>query len=123
MSYNETAITRSPALTPESEPLPTTFPAAKIAAVLYDELVSAVTAEAELLEVLLPEESGDIAKMSFDVDSLLAIEILLAVEEIVGIELPSSVVKAGGYGSVDSAIKTLLPNIEKQWQKHNGEAT
>lgn len=98
----------------------TSFPATRVAAVLHEEFVSAVAVEAELLEVLLPEESNDIAQMPFDIDSLLAIEILLAVEDLVGIELPSSVVKAGGYGSVDNAIETLLPKIEKHWKKHNG---
>jgi hypothetical protein len=34
------------------------------------------------------------------------VEILCAVEPIIRIELPEKVVKAGGYGSMDNAIKT-----------------
>lgn len=123
MSRNDTTIAVPPAATAlKVGYVPTTtFSAAEIAAVLQEEFVSAVTAEAELIEVDLPDTPIDIAQMPFEIDSLLAIEILLVVEDVVGFELPSSVVKAGGYESVDNAIELLLPKIEKQWKKHNGE--
>ena len=123
MSSNVTTLTASTATTEvNSACVPTinTFPTAEIIDVLLEEFVAAVMAEMEFLEVHLPEDPNDIARMAFDIDSLLAIEILLAVDDVIGVELPSSVVNAGGYESVDNAIATLLPKIEKQWNKHNG---
>jgi hypothetical protein len=54
------------------------------------------------------------------VDSLVVVSILCAVEPIVGFELPESVVRAGGYTSVDSALGQLLPRLEKEWMKKKG---
>lgn len=124
MSPKDTAMTASQAATQRKLPSQhknAAFPASEIVAVLHEEFVSVVAAEAELLEIQLPDEFHDVSQMAFDIDSLAAIEILTAVEIIVGIDLPSSVVKAGGYESINDAVETLLPNIEEQWNKHNGK--
>jgi hypothetical protein len=48
------------------------------------------------------------------------VSILCAIEPIVGFELPESVVRSGGYVSVESALSNLLPQIEKLWIKKKG---
>jgi hypothetical protein len=68
----------------------------------------------------LPTAPGQIAKAAVQVDSLVVVSILCAVEPIVGFELPDSVVRAGGYASVESALGHLLPRIEKEWMKRKG---
>jgi hypothetical protein len=68
----------------------------------------------------LPTAPGQIEKAAVQVDSLVVVSILCAVEPIVGFELPDSVVRAGGYVSVESALGHLLPRIEKEWMKRKG---
>ena len=96
------------------------FPLAAVEAKLRDELVEAVKIEASIRGMTLPAAPADIAKASVHVDSLVVVSILCAVEPIVGFELPESVVRAGGYTSVDSALGRLLPRLEKEWMKKKG---
>ena len=96
------------------------FPLAAVEAKLRDELVEAVKIEASIRGLALPAAPADIAKASVHVDSLVVVSILYAVEPIVGFELPESVVRAGGYTSVDSALGQLLPRLEKEWTKKKG---
>jgi hypothetical protein len=96
------------------------FPLAAVEAKLRDELVEAVKIEASIRGMVLPTAPADIAKASVHVDSLVVVSILCAVEPIVGFELSESVVRAGGYTSVDSALGQLLPRLEKEWTKKKG---
>jgi hypothetical protein len=96
------------------------FPKAAVEACLRAELIETVKAEAGVKGVALPSAPADIAKTSFQVDSLVVVSILCTVEPIVGFELPDSVVRAGGYASVDSALAHLLPRIEAHWIKKKG---
>ncbi len=96
------------------------FPLAAVKARLRDELVETVKAEAGIKGVALPGAPADITKTSFHVDSLVVVSILCAVEPILGFELPDSVVRVGGYGSVERALEHLLPGIEAQWIKRKG---
>ena len=103
-----------------SHPVATPFPAAGVEACLRDELLETVKAEAGFKGISLPAAPAHIAKTSFQIDSLVVVSILCAVEPIVGFKLPDSVVRAGGYPSVDSAINHLLPRIEKLWNTKKG---
>lgn len=96
------------------------FPLAAVEAKLRDELVEAVKIEASIRGMTLPVAPADIVKASVHVDSLVVVSILCAVEPIVGFELPESVVRAGGYTSVESALGQLLPRLEKEWTKKKG---
>ncbi len=96
------------------------FPSTTVEATLRDELVEAVKIEASIRGVGLPVARADIAKASVHIDSLVVVSILCAVEEIVGFEVPESVVRVGGYTSVDSALGQLLPNLEKLWARKKG---
>jgi hypothetical protein len=97
------------------------FPTAPVEACLRDELVETVKAEAAIKGATLPTAPAQIAQTPYQVDSLVVVSILCAVEPIVGFELPESVVRAGGYASVESALKHLLPRIEKLWIKRKGD--
>jgi hypothetical protein len=96
------------------------FPAVAVEVSLRAELIEAVKAEASIKGITLPTAAADLAKAAFSVDSLIAVSILCLVEPIVGFELPESVVRTGGYSSVDSALGQLLPRIEAQWKKRKG---
>lgn len=94
-----------------------TFQAAAIEAALRDALISNVQDQATLYGVQLPDSLSDLSKQSVSIDSLIVVEILCAVEPLVGSELPQKLVKEGGYASVDQAVENLMPKIEKVWQK------
>ena len=96
------------------------FPLAAVEAELRAELIEAVKAEALIKGVSLPAASSAIAQAPFQVGSLVVVSILCAVEPIVGFELPESVVRTGGYESVEQALGQLLPRIEAQWKKRKG---
>jgi len=95
-----------------------TFQAAAIEAALRDALISNVQDQATIYGVELPESLIDVSKKSVSIDSLIVVEILCAVESLVGSELPQKLVKEGGYESVDQAVENLMPQIEKVWQKN-----
>jgi hypothetical protein len=101
-------------------PITSTFPAAEVEACLRDELIDAIKMEALARGVSLPSAPAQIAKTIVQVDSLVVVTILIAVEQIVEFELPETVVRAGGYLSVEKAIEQLLPRIEQEWNKRKG---
>lgn len=105
---------------PFSPMVATAFPTAAVEAALRSELIEAVKGEAAIRGVALPTSTALIGKTAFQVDSLVVVSILCEVEPIVGFALPDSVVRAGGYGSVDSALAQLVPRIEAQWKKRRG---
>lgn len=97
--------------------------------------------EAEIIEALKAfwaEETGSSAKLgspfgtpkkgggtAFDVrselDSLRAVEVLLVVEPIIGIELPDSVIKLGGYNSCDEFVEQFVPAVQAVFDKHQSK--
>ncbi len=101
-------------------PAKAAFPAAAVAAQLRAELIEAVKTDASIKGIALPSAPAQIAKAAVQIDSLVVVEILCAIEPIVGFELPDSVVRAGGYTSVENALGDLLPRIEKLWAKRKG---
>ncbi len=100
-----------------SAPAVMVFPAVADETCLRDELVETIKSLAKIKGLSLPATPAQIATTSVQIDSLVCVEILCAVEPIVGIELPEKVVKAGGYGSIDAAIKNLIPRIKAEWKK------
>ncbi len=96
------------------------FPMAAVEANLRSELIETIKAEAMIKGVTLPAAAGAIAQTPFQVDSLIVVSILCVVEPLVGFELPQSVVRTGGYASVEQAVGQLLPRIEAQWKKRKG---
>lgn len=96
------------------------FPLAAVEAKLRDELVEAVKIEASIRGISLPPAPAQMSKAAVHVDSLVVVSILCAVEPIVGFELAESIVRAGGYASVENALSQLLPRLEKEWTKKKG---
>jgi hypothetical protein len=99
-----------------------TFPTATVEACLRSELIDAVKAEAAVKGIALPTSPAQIAKTAIHIDSLVAVCVACAVEPIIGFELPDSVVRAGGYTSVESALGQLLAQIKNEWIKWKGSA-
>lgn len=55
------------------------------------------------------------------IDSLAVVEILCVLDDILPFEANESVVRPGGYSSIDDAVKSVSGRVEKQWVKHHGE--
>ncbi len=55
------------------------------------------------------------------IDSLVVVGILVEVEAKVPFALPDSLVRAGGYDSVDEVVQHLMPQLQKRWRKHHEE--
>lgn len=55
------------------------------------------------------------------IDSLVVVEVLLEIEPKVPFALPESLVRAGGYDSVDEVVQHLLPQLERRWRRHYEE--
>ncbi len=96
------------------------FPAAEIRACLQEELINIVESRAGLLGQPLPSAPAAIVIAPFPIDSLDLVEILCKVDELVGFDVPQSVVRAGGYDAIDKAIEHLMPRIGKVWFKQKG---
>ena len=97
-----------------------TFPAGVIEAQLRQELLVAAEEAAALSGASVPSDIAGKSSARVQIDSLVVVEILCTIEPIVGFELEDSVVRAGGYESVDEALKSLIPRIAKEWHKRKG---
>jgi len=98
------------------------FPVMSVNAQLRDELLKAAALEAELRGGVWPADAARKGSASIHIDSLVVVEILCAVEPVLGFELPEGVVLAGGYRSVDQAVGDLMSRIEQEWYKGIGGA-
>lgn len=96
------------------------FPAAEVEASLREELYEAVAIEASIRGISVPRAPHELAKLSIQIDSLVVVDLLCAVEPILDFELRERIVRAGGYRSIDTAVSHLLPRIEREWVKKNG---
>ena len=98
------------------------FPAAEVEARLRGEMLEAAAMEAELHGAAWPDDASGKGSARVHIDSLVVVEILCAVEPVLGFELREGVVRAGGYWSVDQAVGHLIPRIEQEWRKRKGGA-
>jgi acyl carrier protein len=96
------------------------FPAAAIQARLQEELIEVVKIQAGLENRTLPDNSAAILTGPSTLDSLVVVEVLCVLDELLGFELSEDVVRAGGYETIADAIGHLMPRIEKKWRKRNG---
>ncbi len=110
-------------LAPIAAPSVASFPTPEIKKCLRDELIEAVKSEAAVKGDALPATPAAIATTTFQIDSLVVVSLLTAVEAVIGCNLPDIVVRAGGYTSVEQALEQLVPRIENHWAKINGVKT
>lgn len=108
-------------MTTTTQPFTTVFPKASVESRLRGDLLKSVAVDASLKGITLPSGSGAQSAAPIQIDSLVVVSLLCAVEPLLGFELEDSVVKAGGYTSVDHAMDHLMPRIEKAWEKNNAK--
>jgi len=95
-----------------------TFAKTDVEAKLRELLLEAVASDAQLKGITLPADTRGKSAAAVHLDSLGVVDLLCGVEGVAGIELKDSLVKAGGYRSIDEAVEHLMPRIEKVWLKN-----
>jgi acyl carrier protein len=84
------------------------FPAAAIETCIRETLATAH--ESQLL--LRPQPSSVCEP---EVDSLVVIEVMCAIEQLLGVVLPTSFVPRGGYDDVNSCVSDLVFHSQEVW--------
>lgn len=96
------------------------FPLAAVETCLLAELTLLAETEAQIRGIEKPQTPGVILKMAIPLDSLSVVDVLCAVEPVIGFELKDSLVRTGGYPTIEAAMAHLVPRLETAWKKKNG---
>lgn len=100
------------------KPVPA-YPKNDIAHALRGELIAAVRDMAARKGQALPPNDGDLVVLGVEIDSLTAVEILCVLDDLLPFMVGESVVRAGGYGSINEAVTHVVGRVEKEWGKHH----
>lgn len=95
------------------------YPAADVAAVLQEVLLTAVRQLCRLKGHPLPKDDDQVVILTIEIDSLTVVELLSSLDDILPFKVTESVVKAGGYESIASAVKHVTGRVETKWNKHH----
>jgi hypothetical protein len=94
------------------------YPATAVATVMQEELVRAVRSRFRRKgKPLLPDD--EVVFLAVDVDSLTVVELLSNLDDILPFKVTESVVKAGGYGSIEAAVKHVVSRIDRKWNSYH----
>jgi hypothetical protein len=97
------------------------FPLAAVQSCLLAELALLAESEGQVRGLDLPKAPPALLKMAIPLDSLSVVDVLCAVEPVIGFELKDSLVRSGGYGSIEAAMDHLIPRLEAAWTKKHGD--
>ena len=97
-----------------------TYPAADVAAVLRHELLAAIRRRFRRKGTPLPKKDDEVVIMTIEIDSLTVVELLSSLDDVLPFEVTESVVKAGGYNSIEAAVRHVTGRVESKWNKHHG---
>ncbi|OSI65612.1 hypothetical protein BSZ21_21090 [Bradyrhizobium canariense] len=95
------------------------YPAAGVASLMRDELLSAIRSTYRRKALPLPPDDASVIAKPIEIDSQLVVEVLHVLDDILPFKVTESVVKAGGYGSIDAAVKHVTSRVEKKWSDHH----
>ena len=98
------------------------FPASEIESCIRDFLAEEATMQAELRgSGETGTEKGATLGPQPVIDSLVVVEVLIELEPMIPFPLPESLIRAGGYDSVDVVVTDLVPQLQRRWRKQHGE--
>jgi hypothetical protein len=104
-----------------STPHVAAFPAAQVEACIRDALAHQAADQA----ILRPHPStpGVVPSPSWEpeVDSLVAVEIICSVEEMLGLKLPATFSPRGGYDSAEACVNDLMSQAQVVWEQSTKE--
>ena len=87
-----------------------TFPAAEVEACIR----AVLDAEHAAQQVLRPHAASACEP---EVDSLVVVEVICAIEETFAIGLPESIAPRGGYADVEACVSALMAEAQVVWTK------
>jgi acyl carrier protein len=90
------------------------FPSAEVEACIRDALAHQAADQA----VLRPGRvapPGSSRPWEPEIDSLVVVEVICAVEELLGIELPATFSPKGGYDTVEGCVNDLMSEANAAW--------
>jgi acyl carrier protein len=90
------------------------FPAAEIEACIRDALQTQAADQA-LLRPHVEAAAALTGSWQPEIDSLVVVEVICSIEELLGVTLPASFAPRGGYGSVDDCVQDLLSETRSVW--------
>jgi acyl carrier protein len=96
------------------------FPAAEVEACIRESLADQAADQA----VLRPgsaQQIGTVRSWEPEIDSLVAVEVVCAVEELLGIELPRTFSPKGGYANADACVNDLIAEAKVVWAEATKE--
>ena len=99
------------------EPRSAVFPSAEVETCIRDALANQAADQA----VLRPGRATTatpVAPRSWEpeIDSLVVVEVICAIEEMLGITLPATFAPKGGYLSVDECVNDLMSEAHSTWK-------
>ena len=99
-------------------PLRVAFPRADVEARLRTELATQAADQAVLRDQRPP---GPLARSAWEpeIDSLVAVDLICAIEEQLGLKLPASFAPRGGYVTAEDCIRDLMAKTEAVWNQRN----
>lgn len=113
---------------PQKPPVKTgkAFPAKDIETAIRD-CLDAIGGDQAILRGTASGDSGDGAAGSGVgpqpvIDSLVVVCVLCELEPLVPFDLPDTLVRAGGYNSLEEALGHLMPKIKEKWHKYYKES-
>jgi acyl carrier protein len=96
------------------DPKSSVFPDAAVEACIRDAL-SDQAKDQVILRPTAVASSSSIRSWEPEIDSLVAVEIACAVEELLGIDLPPTFSPKGGYDSAEACINDLMAQAKAAW--------
>lgn len=105
-----------------STPQVAAFPAVQVEACIRDALAHQAADQA-ILRPHVPSVPGIVPGPSWEpeVDSLVAVEIICAVEEMLGLKLPATFSPRGGYDSAEACVNDLMSQAQVVWEQSTRE--
>jgi hypothetical protein len=98
------------------------YPAAGVASLMQEELLNAIRRTYKRKGLPLPPDDASVIVKPIEIDSQLVVEALNVLDDVLPFKVTESVVKAGGYGSIDGAVKHVTGRVEKKWGEHHAGA-
>jgi len=95
------------------------YPATAVKAVMQEELLRAVRSRFRRKGQPLPIADDEVVLLAVEIDSLTVVELLSNLDDILPFKVTESVVKVGGYGSIETAVKHVVSRIEAKWNKYH----
>lgn len=86
------------------------FPARDVEACIRE----ALDAEQSAQQVLRPRAASACAP---EIDSLVVVEVICAIEELLGVTLPANFAPRGGYNDVEACVADLLAETRAVWME------